>query len=199
MNFIKFSKFDLKNMAAENIKIIEINDDKKKFYLAKNGILNKNTLKLNNVYYFNVNNETHKTINDLNIFVNFDKNNIIDSISNYKHIPFYKYKNHIDSLKKFNLYSQKVSLFFISEIFKPFFLIILGFVVMGFASKFKRYENFFKTLFISISIGFSFFIFNEILTGLTVEKYISFLFAYITLILVSFLIGLYQSINIETN
>ena len=70
---------------------------------------------------------------------------------------------------------------------------------MSFASKFKRYENFFKTLFFSISIGFTFFIFNEILTGLTVANYISFLFAYIILILVSLLIGLYQSINIEVN
>ena len=70
---------------------------------------------------------------------------------------------------------------------------------MGFASKFKRNENFFKTLFISILIGFIFFIFNEILAVLTISNYLSFLFAYTVLILVSLLIGLYQSINIEVN
>ena len=121
------------------------------------------------------------------------------TISNYRHIPFYKYNKHIKSLKKFNLYSQKVSLFYFSEIFKPFFLIILGFVVMSFASKFKKNENFFKVLFFSISIGFTFFICNEILTALTVANYISFLFAYSILTLLSLFIGLYQSINIEVN
>ncbi len=199
INFIKFSNVDLKNMTAENIKIIEIDNDKKKFYLAENGKLHNNDLNLQNVYLLNINTENHKIINNLDLKVNFKKHDIIDSISNYKHIPFYNYTQHLNSLKKFNLYSQEVSLFYLSEIFKPFFLIILGFIVMGFASKFKKYENFFKTLFFSISIGFGFFIFNEILTGLAVANYISFLFAYAILILISFIIGLYQSINIEVN
>ena len=137
-NYIKFSNFDLKNMTAEKIKIIEIEKDNKKFYLAKKGKLHQNNLDLSDVYLFNVNLETYESINSYNLKVNFNKNNIIDSISNYKHIPFYKYKKHIESLKKFNLYSQEVSLFYFSEIFKPFFLIILSFVVMGFASKFKK-------------------------------------------------------------
>ena len=68
---------------------------------------------------------------------------------------------------------------------------------MGFSSKFKRNENFFKILFISILIGFCFFIFNEILSALTLSKYIAFWFAYLILILTSFILGLYQSINIE--
>ena len=135
----------------------------------------------------------------LNLNVNFNRIDIINSISNYKHIPFYKYNNHIKSLKKFNLYSQEVSLFYLSEVFKPFFLIILCFVVMSFASKFKRNENFFKILFFSILIGFIFFMFNEILTALTIANYIPFLFAYTILILISLVIGLYQSINIEIN
>ena len=151
------------------------------------------------VYLFNINNEESKSIDNLNINVNFKKSDIISSISNYKHIPFYKYNQHIKSLKKFNLYSQEVSLFYFSEIFKPFFLIILGFIVMSFASKFKRNENFFKVLFFSISCGFTLFIFNELLIGLTVANYISFLLAYSTLILISLVIGLYQSINIEVN
>ena len=198
INFIKFSNFDLKNMTAKNIKIIEINKNKIKFYLAESGELLKNNLNLQNVYFFNSNNDEYTTINNFKIQVNFKKNDIIQSISNYKHIPFYKYNLHINSLKKFNLYSQEVSLYYLSELFKPFFLFILGFVVMGFSNKINRSENIFKTLFFSIGIGFSFFILNEILIGLTIAKYISFLFAYTILILVSLVIGLYQSINIET-
>ena len=198
-NYIKFSNFDLKNMTAENIKIIEIENNLKKFYLAKKGVLKKNNLNLNNVNIFNINLENNNNIKKLNLDVNFKKNDIINSISNYKHIPFYNYNKHIKSIKKFNLYSQEVSLFYLSEILKPIFLIILGFVVMGFSSKFKRNENFFKVLFYSILIGFIFFIFNEILAVLTISNYLSFLFAYTVLILVSLLIGLYQSINIEVN
>ena len=171
-----------------------------------NGVINIRSINLSKIivpkiklYFFNVNNEESNSVNNLNLRVNFNKRDIISSISNYKHIPFYNYNQHLGSLKKFNLYSQEVSLFYLSEIFKPFFLIILGFIVMGFASKFKKYENFFKTLFFSISIGFAFFIFNEILTGLTVANYISFLFAYSILILISLIVGLYQSINIEIN
>ena len=198
-NYIKFSNFDLKNMTAENIKIIEIENNLKKFYLAKKGVLKKNNLNLNNVNIFNINLENNNNIKKLNLDVNFKKNDIINSISNYKHIPFYNYNKHIKSIKKFNLYSQEVSLFYLSEILKPIFLIILGFVVMGFSSKFKRNENFFKVLFYSILIGFIFFIFNEILTGLTVANYISFIFSYTILVITSILIGLYQSINIEVN
>ena len=198
-NYIKFSNFDLKNMTAEKIKIVEINGNIKKFYLAENGKLDINQLILKNVNLFDINKENNNNISNLIIKVNFNKTDIINSISNFKHIPFYYYNKHIDSIKKFNLYSQEVSLFYLSEIFKPIFLIILGFVVMGFSSKFKRNENFFKVLFFSILIGFIFFIFNEILTGLTVANYISFLFAYVILILVSVIIGLYQSINIEVS
>tara|TARA_Y100000590_G_C15740221_1_gene1020021 strand:+ start:53 stop:1132 length:1080 start_codon:yes stop_codon:yes gene_type:complete len=198
-NFIKFSKFDLKNMTAEKIKIIEVNKDNKKFYSAKKGKINNNKLFLKDVYFIDINSEKTNILETIDMKLNFNNDDIINSISNYKHIPFYKYNKHTESLKKFNLYSQEVSLFYFSEIFKPFFLIILGFVVMGFASKFKRNENFFKTLFISILIGFIFFIFNEILAVLTISNYLSFLFAYTVLILVSLLIGLYQSINIEVN
>ena len=58
---------------------------------------------------------------------------------------------------------------------------------------------FFKILIYSILIGFIFFIFNEVLRGLTMANYISFLLAYSILIIISIVIGLYQSINIEVN
>ena len=54
--YIKFSNFDLKNMTAEKIKIIEIDNNNKKFYLADKGNLNKHNLSLQNVFFFCVSN-----------------------------------------------------------------------------------------------------------------------------------------------
>ena len=197
INFIQFSNFDLKNLNAEKIKIIEIENGKKRFYIANKGALKDNILSLKELTYFDIVDESSQKISNYNLNVNFRQNDIINSISNYKHIPFYKYNSHIKSLQKFNLYSETVSFHYISEIFKPIFLLILSFIVMGFASKFKRNESFFKILFISISFGFIFFIFNEVLSGITIAKIIPFWFSYTILIIFSLIIGLYQSINIE--
>ncbi len=198
-NFIKFSRIDLKRMNVENIKIIEVENDKSKFYLAKTGTLDDKTLNLKDVKLFNMDEEKLINLENLNLQVNFNKNDIVNSISDYKLIPFYKYNKHLQSLKKFNLYSPEISFYYLYEIFKPLFLIMLSFVVMGFASKFKRNENFFKILFYSISIGFCFFIFKELLTLFTSELYISFWIAYVIMIFTTLIIGLYQSINIEVN
>lgn len=199
INYINFSNFDLKNMSAEKIKIIEVDNLKKKFFLANKGRLSDKKLILQEVNYFDINKEEINKINNLSLSVNFNNNDIVNSITYYKHIPFYFYKKHIDSLKKFNLYSQEISLFYLSEVLKPILLVILGFIVMGFASKFKRNENFFKILFISILIGFIFFLLNEVLSALTLANFFSFWFAYAILISASLIIGLYRSINIEVD
>ena len=70
---------------------------------------------------------------------------------------------------------------------------------MSFSSKFKRNESFFKVLFVSILIGFIFFILNEVLSGLTISNIVPFWLSYLTLITISVVIGIYQSINIEVN
>ena len=70
---------------------------------------------------------------------------------------------------------------------------------MGFASKFKRNENFFKILFYSILIGFSFFIFKEIISAFTIGNYIPFWFAYLIMFSIPLILGLYQTIKIEIN
>ena len=186
-------------MTAENIKIIEISNNNNNFYLAKKGQLKNKTLELYDVNLFNIDSEKYKDIKFLNLNINFNNNDIVNSISNYKFVPFYKYKKHVESLKKFNLYSSEISLYYLSEIFKPLFLIILGFIVMGYSSKFKRNENFFKILFYSILIGFVFFIFQEIVTVLTIVNYIPFWFAYIIMLGIPLIVGLYQTINIEIN
>ena len=199
VNYIKFSNFDLKKMTAKDIKIIDINNDNYKIYIAENGKLLEKILYLEEVYVFDINDEEISNLKRTNFNINFNKKDIMNSITNYRHIPFYKYKRYTNSLKKFNLYSQEVSLFYLSEICKPIFLVILGFIVMGFASKFKRNENFFKIIFFSILIGFMVFIFNELLYALTLASYITFWFAYIILVSVSLIFGLYLSINIEVD
>ena len=49
---------------------------------------------------------------------------------------------------------------------------------MGFASKFKRNENFFKILFIAILIGFIIFFLREIIYKITLSYNINFFFSY---------------------
>ena len=198
-NFININKINLDNMSVKDIKILNISPNKSKIILAKEGFIKDKIFTLNDVSLFNL--ETDNLTNLLNykLTLNFDKVNIIDSISNYKFIPFYKYKKYIYNLKKFNLHSSEVSLYYISELLKPFFLVIIGFVVMGFSGKYKRNENFFKILFISILIGFLIFLLKEIVITLTTSIDISYILSYAIIFFLPLIIGLYQIIKIESD
>ncbi|PPR45934.1 MAG: hypothetical protein CFH17_00216 [Alphaproteobacteria bacterium MarineAlpha5_Bin7] len=196
--FIHISNIDLENMNAENIKIILINDINNLFYSAKNGKFDGKNFILNDVIIFDVKNDNYKKNKSIILEMNFNNQDLTGSILNYKFIPFYQYQEHLNSLKKFNLYSSEISLYYLSEILKPFFLVAIGFVVMGFSGKFKRNENFFKVLFISILIGFLIFLLKEIITSITISYSIPFILSYIIIFSLPILIGLYQTINIET-
>ena len=198
-NYINISKINLDNMNAEEIKILNINNKFNKIIIAEKGEIIDKIFKLQNVSILNINNDKFEKVEFYNLILNFDKSNIIDSILNFKFIPFYKYKKHVNNLKKFNLYSSEVSLYYLSEILKPIFLVIIGFTVMGFSGKFKRNENFFKVLFISILIGFLIFLLKEIVTTLTTSIEISFLFSYFIIFMFPLIIGLYQMIRIESD
>jgi len=198
-NFINISKINLNNMNAEKIKILNINNQFNKILIAEKGKITDKIFKLQNVSILNINTDKLEKIEFYNLMLNFDKSNIIDSILNFKFIPFYKYKEHINNLKKFNLHSSEVSLYYLSEILKPIFLVIIGFAVMGFSGKFKRNENFFKVLFISILIGFLIFLLKEIVTTLTTTMGISFIFSYFIIFMFPLIIGLYQMIGIESD
>ena len=199
INYINISKINLDNMNAEEIKILNINNKFNKIIIAEKGQIIDKIFKLQNVSIFNINNDKFEKVEFYNLILNFDKSNIIDSILNFKFIPFYKYKKHVNNLKKFNLHSSEVSLYYLSEILKPIFLVIIGFTVMGFSGKFKRNENFFKVLFISILIGFLIFLLKEIVTTLTTTMEISFIFSYFIIFMFPLIIGLYQMIRIETD
>ena len=198
-NYINISKINLDNMNAEEIIILNINNKFNKIIIAEKGEIIDKIFKLQNVSILNINNDKFEKVEFYNLILNFDKSNIIDSILNFKFIPFYKYKKHVNNLKKFNLHSSEVSLYYLSEILKPIFLVIIGFTVMGFSGKFKRNENFFKVLFISILIGFLIFLLKEIVTALTTTMEISFIFSYFIIFMFPLTIGLYQMIRIETD
>ena len=199
INYINISKINLYNMNAEEIKILNINNKFNKIIIAEKGEIIDKIFKLQNVSIFNINNDKFEKVEFYNLILNFDKSNIIDSILNFKFIPFYKYKKHVNNLKKFNLHSSEVSLYYLSEILKPIFLVIIGFTVMGFSGKFKRNESFFKVLFISILIGFLIFLLKEIVTTLTTTMKISFIFSYFIIFMFPLMIGLYQMIRIESD
>ena len=112
-------------------------------------------------------------------------------------MPFYKYLNHSKTLSKFNLYSPEIGLYYLSEILKPIFIVVLAFVILGFTSKFQRNENFFKVLVIAISTGFILFLLKEVIAKLTINLSINFYLSYLIIFLIPFFIGLYQVIKIE--
>ena len=125
---------------------------------------------------FDINKNNYEEKNNIILDLNFSKENIIDSIINFKNVPFYDYFNHTKILKKFNLYSEEISLYYLSQILNPIFFVMLGFIVVGYSAKFKRNENFFKILFIAILIGFIIFFMREIIFKITLSYNINFFF-----------------------
>ena len=197
--YINIEKLDLETMKATNIKIFNSNSIDNKLILAKTGQIINKIFELKNIDIYDLIDEKIVNRDKMNIFINFTKSNVVDSLSNYKFIPFYKYYDHITNLKKFNLHSTEISLYYISELLKPFFLIVLGFVVMGYSGKFKRNENFFKVLFFSILIGFLIFLLKEVVSSLTTSLNLSFIFSYFIIFSLPLFVGLYQLIKIESD
>ena len=92
---------------------------------------------------------------------------------------------------------RSIGLFYLSEVIKPIFIVVLAFVILGFTSKFQRNENFFKVLFTAISVGFLIFLLKEVIAKLTVVLSINFLMSYLIIFLIPLFIGLYQINKIE--
>ena len=197
--YINIEKFDIKKMIAENIKILSINNSGNEFFQSKNGVIKERNFLLYNVNYFNIADDSYMFKEKLDLKLNFSKENIISSVINYKNIPYYNYFNHISTLKKFNLYSSTIGLHYLTEILKPFFMILLSFVVMGFSAKYKRNENFFKVLFISVLLGFIFYILREVINKFTLSFNTNFIYSYLIIFIIPFIIGLYKVIQIEND
>ncbi len=196
-SFINIKNINLKDMVANNIKIILINKNSNKFILANTGKFVENYFSLNDVKYYDFNKEDFKSLKKFDLEINFNEDNILNSISKYKLIPFYKYLDHTKTLSKFNLYSSEIGLYYLSEVLKPLFLVILAFVIVGLTSKYQRNENFFKVLFISITVGFIIFLLKEVIGKLTISFSINIFLSYLIICLIPFFIGLYHVIKIE--
>ena len=137
-SFINIKNINLKNMNAKNIKILLINKNSNKFIIAENGKIENNMFLLNNVKYYDFRYEKYQSLEKYNLSINFSKDNILKSISKYKLVPFYNYINHSRTLSKFNLYSAEIGLFYLSEILKPIFVVIIAFVIVGFTCKISK-------------------------------------------------------------
>ena len=87
-SFINIKNIDLQDMNARNIKILLISDQSNTFILAENGEFRKNIFSLNNVKYYNFLDENFNNLESLDLKINFNKENILNSISEYKLIPF---------------------------------------------------------------------------------------------------------------
>ena len=198
-SYINIKNIDLQDMLANDIKILLFKNKSNQFIIAESGEFKENIFILNNVKYYDFRSDEYKKLQNFNLIINFNKQNIINSISKYKHVPFYKYFNHSKTLGKFNLYSPEIGLYYLSEIFKPIFIVVLAFVMIGFTAKFQRNENFFKVLFLSISIGFMIFLLREIISKITITLSINILISYMIIFLIPFFIGLYQVIKIEND
>tara|TARA_B100000989_G_scaffold133298_1_gene99026 strand:- start:1975 stop:3054 length:1080 start_codon:yes stop_codon:yes gene_type:complete len=196
-NFINIKDINIRDMKAQKIKILFTDNKSNIFLIAEEGEFLKNVFKLKNVSYYNLQNDEYKKLKKYDFEINFNRNNIINSISKYKSIPFYNYISHSRTLSKFNLYSSEIGLYYLSELLKPIFIVMLSFVIIGFTSKFQRNENFFKVLFLAISVGFIIFLIKEIITKLTINLSINYILSYLVIFLLPFFIGLYQILKIE--
>ena len=197
--YINIDEFDIKKMKAKNIKILTINPKTNKFLQSESGIIDNKIFILNNVNHFNISKDKYEYIENLNLELNFSKENIVSSVTHYKNIPYYNYIDHIVTLKKFNLYTSAIGLHYLSEFLKPLFMVLLAFVVMGFAAKYKRNESFFKVLFYSVLLGFIFFILRELINKFTLTYNINFLHSYFIIFLLPLLIGVYKVLQIEND
>jgi len=196
-SFINIKNINLKNMNAKNIKILLINKNSNIFIIAENGKIENNMFLLNSVKYYDFRYEKYKSLEKFNLSINFSKDNILKSISKYKLVPFYNYINHSRTLSKFNLYSAEIGLFYLSEILKPIFVVILALVMVGFTAKFQRNENFFKVLFIAISVGLIIFLLKELVSKLTISLSLNIFISSIIIFIIPFFIGIFQIIRIE--
>ena len=198
--YINLQNINLNTMEFKLIKVLSVNSSEaNKLITAKEGYINNKILFLNEANEFNFNSETLIERKLIKINLNFNKDDIIRSVSNFKFIPFFNYLSHIKTLRKFNIHSQEINLYYTFEIIKPLLLLILGFVVMGFSGHYKRNENFFKVIFYSILIGLSIFFLKEILFKITLQGILPYYLSTIIIIILPFFVGLWGVLRIEKN
>ena len=197
--YINIKNFNIKEMIAKDIEILSIQKDNNFFLQSDYGIIKDKHFNLTEVNEFDILNDKYYKHKKFILDLNFSKDSILTSNINYKNIPYYNYLNHITTMKKFNLYSSAVGLFYLSELLKPIFMILLAFVVMSFSAKYRRNDSFFKILFYAVLIGFAFFILREVINKFTITFNINFVFSYFIIFFIPFIVGLYKTMQIEND
>ena len=197
--YINIKNFDIKEMIAKDIEILSIQKDSKEFFQSDSGEIKDQSFSLKKVNRFDILNDKYFNSKEFVLDLNFSKESILTSNINYKNIPYYNYINHIKTMKKFNLYSSAVGLYYLSEVLKPIFMILLAFVVMSFSAKYNRNESFFKILFYAVLIGFAFYVLKEFINKFTITFNTNFLFSYFIIFIIPLIVGLYKTIQIEND
>ena len=101
------------------------------------------------------------------------------------------------SMKKLNYLSSEIILYFLSEIFNPLLLISISFVVTGYVAKFKRNENFFKTIFIAITIGFIIFLIDKMIYSINTNNIFLYFVITLTIPIISIVLGTIFMLRVE--
>ena len=197
--YINIKNFDIKEMIAKDIEILSIQKGDREFFQSDYGMIKDKHFVLNDVNQFNILNDIYLNHKEFVLDLNFSRESILRSNINYKNIPYYNYINHVKTMKKFNLYSSAVGLFYLSEVLKPIFMILLAFVVMSFSAKYKRNDSFFKIIFYAVLIGFAFYVLREVINKFTITFNANFLFSYFIIFIIPFVIGVYKTIQVEND
>ena len=195
--YINAKEMNIKKMILTDVMIIDNNNDEQKLYFAENAQIFEKYMKLNKVNEKNIKLNKNDKYNFKNIEINFVQKDILNSLQYYKYTPFYKYYEYATSMKKLNYLSTDMILYFLSEIIKPILLISICFVVTGYVAKFKRNENFFKTIFISILIGFVIFLIDKIIYSINVNNMFYYFIITITIPLISLILGTILMLRVE--
>ena len=87
-------------MIANDITILKLDGSQHQLIKAKDGKINNKKLFLNNVKIFDINKNDYEEKNKIILDLNFSKDNIINSIINFKYVPFYNYFSHTKHFKK---------------------------------------------------------------------------------------------------
>ena len=195
--YINAKNINIKKMILTDIMIIDNSKNNQKLLFADRGKINKEFILLSNVQETSIKFNKNNKYDYKNIKINFNQKDILNSLQYYKYTPFYKYYDYLNSMKKLNYLSSEIILYFLSEIFKPILLITISFVVTGYVAKFKRNENFFKTIFIAISIGFIIFLIDKIVYSINAQNIFSYIFIILTIPLTSIILGIIFMLRVE--
>ena len=92
--YINADKINIKEMLLTEVMIIDNSINNKKIFTAEKGLIKKKYLELYNINEIDINKNNNKEYKTKNIKINFNQQDILNSVKYYKYIPFYNYYNY---------------------------------------------------------------------------------------------------------